>query len=116
MRQQTEEQPFFGMCPCYCGSGPQEPVVLGSTLKGSLFWRAQNERLREQEERARAAASEREAAQRLIRQLPRPVMAARGETSITLTMRRLAADAVRVKPAPLPLADCDQCGAIACMW
>lgn len=41
------------------------------------------------------AAAEREAVRRLIRQLPRPTMAARTDTSVTLAMRRLAYGEVR---------------------
>ena len=57
----------------------------------------QSEQLREQEERARAAAAEKEAVRRLIKQLPRPTMAARTDTSVTLAMRRLTYGAVRTR-------------------
>ena len=55
----------------------------------------QADQLREQEERARAAATEKEAVRRLIKQLPRPTMAARTDASVTLAMRRLAYGKVR---------------------
>lgn len=49
----------------------------------------QAERAREAEQTARAAAEEAEALHRLCSQLPRPIMSARTETSITLSLARL---------------------------
>ena len=49
----------------------------------------QAERAREAEQTARAEAEETEALRRLCSQLPRPIMSARTETSITLSLARL---------------------------
>lgn len=50
----------------------------------------QNEERLEAEAKARALAQETEMLRKLISQLPRPTMAERAETSITLSMARLA--------------------------
>ncbi len=50
----------------------------------------QNEERLEAEAKARALAQETEMLRKLISQLPRPTMANRSETSITLSMARLA--------------------------
>ena len=51
---------------------------------------AQVEAARGAEQEARAAAEEVEALRRTVSQLPRPRMASRSETSITLSLARLA--------------------------
>ena len=49
----------------------------------------QVEETREAEQSARAAAEEAELLRRVVSQLPRPIMASRTETSITLSLARL---------------------------
>ena len=49
----------------------------------------QAERAREAEQIARAEAEETEALRRLCSQLPRPIMSARTESSVTLSLARL---------------------------
>ena len=80
-----------------------------SNTEGTVH--AQVEAARGAEQEARAAAEEVEALRRTISQLPRPTMASRSETSITLSLARLAKtsgeDKVReVLSAASPLCDC----------